>query len=200
MIDVGGGCLDIPAVETAGFKMIDVGSSRHQLFVKNGARIANPGEYTLRAFLNGKLDLSQAALAELLGNDAQSVALWEKGKVRVPAWADRLMRALYREHTKGNVRIRSLIETVSQLENKTRAATRLENGPTAGQGEVVSNPNRGPTSGGSRHLRAGAGDRSRGHSAMSTRSSASINATLLAAGALLLAGTVQADEPSLLAA
>ena len=77
-------------------------------------------------FLRHELDLSQAALAGLLGNDAQSVALWEKGKVRVPAWADRLMRALYREHTEGNVRIRSLIETVAQLETKTRAATRLE--------------------------------------------------------------------------
>ena len=27
MIDVGGGYLDIPAVETAGFKMIDVGTA-----------------------------------------------------------------------------------------------------------------------------------------------------------------------------
>ena len=31
-----------------------------QLFIKLGARMANQGEFTLRAFLNGKLDLSQA--------------------------------------------------------------------------------------------------------------------------------------------
>lgn len=38
-----------------------------QLFIKKGARLANPGEFTLRAFLNGKLDLSQAeAVADLI--------------------------------------------------------------------------------------------------------------------------------------
>ncbi|MBK8517206.1 MAG: tRNA uridine-5-carboxymethylaminomethyl(34) synthesis GTPase MnmE [Saprospiraceae bacterium] len=37
------------------------------LGIKNGARLANPGEFTLRAFLNGRLDLSQAeAVADLI--------------------------------------------------------------------------------------------------------------------------------------
>ncbi len=37
------------------------------LAVKNGARVAAPGEFTLRAFLNGKLDLAQAeAVGELI--------------------------------------------------------------------------------------------------------------------------------------
>tara|TARA_B110000967_G_C18880771_1_gene560943 strand:- start:1158 stop:2546 length:1389 start_codon:yes stop_codon:yes gene_type:complete len=41
-----------------------------QLLVRNGARIANPGEFTLRAFLNAKLDLSQAeAVADLIASD-----------------------------------------------------------------------------------------------------------------------------------
>lgn len=41
-----------------------------QLFVRSGARIANPGEFTLRAFLNAKLDLSQAeAVADLIASD-----------------------------------------------------------------------------------------------------------------------------------
>lgn len=30
------------------------------LLLRKGARMAEPGEFTLRAFLNGKLDLSQA--------------------------------------------------------------------------------------------------------------------------------------------
>lgn len=30
------------------------------LCLKNGARIAEPGEFTKRAFLNGRIDLSQA--------------------------------------------------------------------------------------------------------------------------------------------
>ena len=41
-----------------------------QLFVRHGASIANPGEFTLRAFLNAKLDLSQAeAVADLIASD-----------------------------------------------------------------------------------------------------------------------------------
>ena len=31
-----------------------------ELCIKNGARIAEPGEFTKRAFLNGRIDLSQA--------------------------------------------------------------------------------------------------------------------------------------------
>lgn len=30
-----------------------------QLLIKNGCRMAQPGEYTQRAFLNGKMDLSR---------------------------------------------------------------------------------------------------------------------------------------------
>ena len=37
-----------------------------QLFIEKGARMAQPGEFTLRAFLNGQMDLSQAeAVADL---------------------------------------------------------------------------------------------------------------------------------------
>jgi len=31
-----------------------------QLFLRNGARLADPGEFTMRAFLNGRIDLSKA--------------------------------------------------------------------------------------------------------------------------------------------
>jgi len=38
-----------------------------ELIVEQGARLAKPGEFTLRAFLNGKFDLSQAeAVADLI--------------------------------------------------------------------------------------------------------------------------------------
>ncbi len=44
-----------------------------QLFLRNGCRMANPGEFTLRAFLNGKLDLSQAeAVADLIASDSEA--------------------------------------------------------------------------------------------------------------------------------
>ncbi|MEE2699793.1 MAG: tRNA uridine-5-carboxymethylaminomethyl(34) synthesis GTPase MnmE [Bacteroidota bacterium] len=43
-----------------------------QLLVENGARIANPGEFTLRAFANGKIDLSQAeAVADLIASETK---------------------------------------------------------------------------------------------------------------------------------
>lgn len=40
-----------------------------QMLIKNGCRAAGPGEYTQRAFLNGKMDLSQAeAVADLIAS------------------------------------------------------------------------------------------------------------------------------------
>ncbi|GAA3787875.1 tRNA uridine-5-carboxymethylaminomethyl(34) synthesis GTPase MnmE [Corallibacter vietnamensis] len=44
-----------------------------QLFLRQGCRMANAGEFTLRAFLNGKLDLSQAeAVADLIASDNEA--------------------------------------------------------------------------------------------------------------------------------
>ncbi len=44
-----------------------------QLFLRNGCRTADAGEFTLRAFLNGKLDLSQAeAVADLIASDNEA--------------------------------------------------------------------------------------------------------------------------------
>ena len=42
-----------------------------QLLIKHGCRLAGPGEYTQRAFLNGKMDLSQAeAVADLIASSS----------------------------------------------------------------------------------------------------------------------------------
>ncbi|CAM4184270.1 tRNA uridine-5-carboxymethylaminomethyl(34) synthesis GTPase MnmE [Flavobacterium weaverense] len=44
-----------------------------QLLLRKGCRMADPGEFTLRAFLNGKLDLSQAeAVADLISSDNEA--------------------------------------------------------------------------------------------------------------------------------
>ncbi len=44
-----------------------------KLLVRHGARPANPGEFTLRAFLNGQMDLSQAeAVADLIASDSRA--------------------------------------------------------------------------------------------------------------------------------
>ena len=40
-----------------------------ELLIQQGCRMANPGEYTMRAYLNGKMDLSQAeAVADLIAS------------------------------------------------------------------------------------------------------------------------------------
>jgi tRNA modification GTPase len=42
-----------------------------QLFLKNGCRMADNGEFTMRAFLNGKMDLSQAeAVADVISSNS----------------------------------------------------------------------------------------------------------------------------------
>lgn len=43
-----------------------------ELLIKEGCRLASPGEFTLRAFLNGKMDLSQAeAVADMIAADSE---------------------------------------------------------------------------------------------------------------------------------
>ncbi len=44
-----------------------------ELMLDKGTRLANPGEFTLRAFLNGKMDLSQAeAVADLIASQSKT--------------------------------------------------------------------------------------------------------------------------------
>lgn len=44
-----------------------------ELLVRNGAVLAQPGEFTLRAFINGKIDLSQAeAIADLIASTCET--------------------------------------------------------------------------------------------------------------------------------
>ena len=60
-----------------------------QLCLENGARLAQPGEFTLRAFLNGRLDLTQAeSIADLVGakspQAAQMALAGLQGKLAAP--------------------------------------------------------------------------------------------------------------------
>ncbi|NEP01396.1 MAG: tRNA uridine-5-carboxymethylaminomethyl(34) synthesis GTPase MnmE [Symploca sp. SIO2E9] len=60
-----------------------------QLCLEQGARLAQPGEFTLRAFLNGRLDLTQAeSIADLVGSRstaaAQTALAGLQGKLAVP--------------------------------------------------------------------------------------------------------------------
>jgi tRNA modification GTPase len=54
-----------------------------QLLIRKGARLAQPGEFTLRAFLNGRMDLSQAeAVADLVASDSSSSHLLAMQQMR----------------------------------------------------------------------------------------------------------------------
>lgn len=54
-----------------------------QALIKNGARQAEPGEFTKRAFLNGKMDLSQAeAVADLLASQSAAAHRIALGQLR----------------------------------------------------------------------------------------------------------------------
>ncbi|MCW3846558.1 helix-turn-helix domain-containing protein [Sphingomonas sp. LB-2] len=46
-------------------------------------------------FLRNTMNLTQAEMAERLGNNAQSVARWEKGETEMPGTAEKLLRAVF---------------------------------------------------------------------------------------------------------
>jgi len=46
-------------------------------------------------FLRKTIDLTQEELAEALGNNAQSIARWEKGQITIPGDAEKLLRVVF---------------------------------------------------------------------------------------------------------
>jgi putative transcriptional regulator len=83
-------------------------------------------------YLRKELGLSQAKLAHVLGNDAQSVALWEK-RGRVPKWADRFLRAVWREVTEGNAHIMAMVERLNDLDETEHKRLTFEETPKGWQ-------------------------------------------------------------------
>jgi tRNA modification GTPase len=54
-----------------------------ELLVRQGARLAKAGEFTMRAFLNGQLDLSQAeAVADLIASESEAAHHMAMGQMR----------------------------------------------------------------------------------------------------------------------
>lgn len=66
-------------------------------------------------FIRKTMDLTQAELAERLGNTSQSVARWEKGEIEMPGTAEKLFRATFMASllTDGE------LKTLRELLNKT---------------------------------------------------------------------------------
>ena len=63
-------------------------------------------------FLRRGLGLSQAAFAELIDRDAQTVARWEKNFDNVPAFADLAIRVRFAEKFEPNLSLRDLLDYV----------------------------------------------------------------------------------------
>jgi DNA-binding transcriptional regulator YiaG len=52
-------------------------------------------------FLRKAMDLTQSELGLWMGQSSQQVARWEKGQSAIPGPADRLLRAIFLEETRG---------------------------------------------------------------------------------------------------
>lgn len=73
--------------------------------LRNGARLADPGEFTLRAFLNGRIDLTQAeAVVEVI--QARSIASLELAQRQLSGGLSRALRIIRED----------LLEILSQVE------------------------------------------------------------------------------------
>ena len=82
----------------------------HGLVTKNGKLTG-----TELRFLRQEMGLSQAKLATMLGNEAQTIALWEKRSSQ-PNIADRFIRAIYRELNEGNAHIQEMIDRLIDVD------------------------------------------------------------------------------------
>ena len=71
-------------------------------------------------FLRKELDLSQARLARYIGVSEQALSKWER-QGRVPRYADRILRALFREYVEGNAHIQELVDRLAEMDRGERA-------------------------------------------------------------------------------
>jgi DNA-binding transcriptional regulator YiaG len=69
-------------------------------------------------FLRKELDFSQQALSDWLGVSEPTIRNWEAERQPITVAADRMLRLFYREHVKGNVMIRQLVDQINRLERQ----------------------------------------------------------------------------------
>jgi DNA-binding transcriptional regulator YiaG len=73
-------------------------------------------------FLRRQMEMSQVALAELIGVTSQSLALWEKGKAVITPPSDKLLRLIVKGHYSGQVTVRRAIDALNHRDNADHAA------------------------------------------------------------------------------
>lgn len=79
------------------FTSIDDVDGLHRLIGRILVNRCNPLIADEIRFIRIEMNMSQKALATLLGVDVQTVARWEKGRTSLPRTADVALRALYAE-------------------------------------------------------------------------------------------------------
>src|SRR5262249_58672346 len=68
-------------------------------------------------FIRTEMELTQRALAGIIGAEEQTLRLWEKNRDKfMPATAERLLRALYSEALGNNVHIKRMLEKLAALD------------------------------------------------------------------------------------
>ena len=77
-------------------------------------------------YLRIELDLSQKSLARMLGVTDQTIARWEKGEVPLPQSSDLLLRLIYKEKTEGCGKVSTLIDQLTDIDQKTTMQVFLE--------------------------------------------------------------------------
>jgi tRNA modification GTPase len=93
-----------------------------ELAALEGVRLADPGEYTLRAFLNGKLDLIQAeALADLIEAETEAQ---RRSAVRNTAGAQ---SELYQNWRRQLIHVRAMIEAEMDFSDEADVSSSFEN-------------------------------------------------------------------------
>jgi hypothetical protein len=60
-------------------------------------------------------------LSELMGCTVQQINRWENNKVKVPKWADRWLRVIYREYADNNPQIRGFVDRLNEADARESA-------------------------------------------------------------------------------
>lgn len=76
-------------------------------------------------FLRKELDMSQRAIAGVLGVQEQTVSLWERGDPPVPQYAAVLISVMAREYFSGQPAIKTVIERVCAVDRSIQKARLL---------------------------------------------------------------------------